>query len=155
MRRSRIRTMLKLLSLLGRPKRPESTAPFSAELFGHLAGLIELFHQTIHVGYRRARTTRDSLPARSVEQARIVPFLARHRGNYRLDLHELALGDLEVLGKRLRQSRHHLQQVVHRSELAHLTHLLEEIVEREAGLEQLRLESFRLVFRIETLGLFN
>jgi len=54
MRRSRIRTIFPLLSSLGHSKRRENPASLSAQLFSHLADMIELFDQPVHVGNLRA-----------------------------------------------------------------------------------------------------
>src|SRR5271166_5652074 len=74
MRRSRIFTISSL---------NQSPSPRSAEVLGHLACLIELFHQPVDVGNGTSRTASDSLAARSVEDIRMAAFPAGHRADDR------------------------------------------------------------------------
>ena len=94
---------------------------------------------------------RDALAARPVERSGTAAFAPRHRADDRLDLREVLFGNLEVLGQRVREARDHLHDVGHRSDLAHLAHLVEKVVEREALLEDLLLELLRLLFRVDAL----
>ena len=59
-----------------------------------------------------------------------APLLGRHRGDDGLEPVELAVVDVEV-AELLAHPGDHLQQPLERAHLAHLLHLVEEVVERE------------------------
>ncbi len=92
---------------------------------------------------------RDALAARAVEQIGVAAFAQRHRADDRFDARQIFFGNLEVFGQRAREAGNHLHDVAHRADLAHLTHLVEKVVEREALLEQLFFERFGLLGRVE------
>src|SRR5580692_11300975 len=111
MRRKRMRTILYKLSFL------------STQMFGHLTRLLELFDEPVDVGNLCAGSARYPFAARTVEQIGIAPLSARHRADDRLHFGDLPFGNLEIFWKRSRQTGNHFEQVGHRTQFAHLSHL--------------------------------
>src|SRR5215210_1325895 len=109
-----------------------------------LVHLPELVHEAPHVLDRGARAAGYPAPPRAVDDRWVRTLRGGHRGDDRLQAVELALVDVEVaqLGA---HARDHLEQVRQRPHVAHLVHLLEEVVERELLLADLALELGGLV----------
>ena len=83
----------------------------------------------LHFGPRAAG---DPFAPRAVDRGRVGALARRHREDDRLDPVELALVDVGVLELLHRaHPRQHPDQPAERPHLAHLAHLLEEVLERE------------------------
>src|SRR5579884_372277 len=157
MRRSLIFTMSSFYFGLAQHSERKLCTFFAAEthLLHHLARFFEAFDQAIHVGDLGPAALRDALAARTVEDIRVLPLPSRHRTDNRFDALDVGFRNFEVLGQRTRYARDHFQDVGHRSQLANLPHLLQEIVERELLLEHLLLELFGLLGGVDVLRAFD
>src|SRR5919201_4342039 len=109
-----------------------------AHLAHELLHLDELLQQLVHVLNGRAAPPRDAAAARAADDRRVDAFGSRHRRDDRLDLRQLAFGlRLRDLLRHLLHPRDQREQLRQRPELPHLLQLREEVVEREASLQEL------------------
>src|SRR5690606_17216560 len=116
------------------------------ELLHHTLCLLELLDELVHFLHAGAAACRDAPAAAGVQEARFFPLRRCHGVHYSLKRLELSIdlvlrqrvGDLPQPGK--------LQDLRERPELLHLLELLAEVLQREAGIEQLALHLLRLSF---------
>ena len=87
----------------------------------HLAGILELFHQAVHVGHRRAAALGDALAAVCVDDFGVLALGRGHRRNDRLGLLEHVVRDVHVL-EHLAYAGKHSREVF---QVAHLFDLLD------------------------------
>ncbi len=122
-----------------RPSCPScrASAPAHAEPLHHLLHLAELLDEAVDVTDRGAAAVGDAGAAAAVDDLGLAPLLRGHRADDRLDRLQLVVVDLGAL-QLLRHAGHHPQQVAERAHLLELLHLLEEVVEGELTLQQLR-----------------
>src|SRR5919197_6290589 len=101
----------------------------------HLSGLGELLEQVVDLVRGGARPAGDPQPPASAADSGVPPLLRGHRADDRLRPGELALVDLQILELllRARDPRQHGQDVLEGTELLHLAHLLEEVLQGELG----------------------
>src|SRR6266571_4642041 len=107
------------------------------ELLHHLPQLRVLLEQPVDVLHGRPAAARDALAARAVDELGIVPLGGRHRRDDRVEAAEVVRLVVERDALELLAERKHAEDLVERPELAHLTELLAEVVERERVLPEL------------------
>src|SRR5919106_4904310 len=99
----------------------------------HLARLLELLEQGVHLSGRGPRPSSDPEAPGPADHSGIASLLPGHGPDDRLRARHVAVVDLELLQRVLaaRNAGEHRQQILERPELAHLFHLLEKVLERE------------------------
>src|SRR5438874_5334215 len=136
-----------LLALVGLRRLPLRLLLRGAGQLGKLAlahALHQLFHllasleQTVDLFDAGARTARDPLAPRSVDQLRQRALLRGHREDDRLDARELLLVDVVEPFELLAESRDQLHQPADRTHAPDHPVALEEVVEAELTLEHAR-----------------
>ena len=126
----------------------------ATHLLHHSAHFHELLDQARDLGGVDPGPTGDALAARRVDHIGLGAFSRGHRVDDALDARELLVFDLDVL-QLLRHAGHHGEQLVERTHLLDLLHLLEEVIEGELPLEHLCGRRLGLVFLVDLLGLLD
>ena len=111
----------------------------------HLARLLELLEEAVHLHDAGARTFGDALFARAVEQRGVSALGRGHRRDYRLYRFEGIVAYLHAF-QRLIHARNHTHQVFHRAHLLDLLQLREEVVEVELILRYLLADAACFLF---------
>src|SRR6056297_3138053 len=119
----------------------------------HLAHLLVVLHQPIHVLHGRARAACDPPPTAGVEQLGAGPLALGHAGDDRLDAADLALVHLRAVGNQLVRAGDHAEDVRERAHLLELAHLHQHVLQGEVA-EVLEV-ALVLVLALERLGLLD
>src|SRR5690606_27872640 len=146
--------LLQLRDLAETGEAAEEAAGVAADLGHQVAHRLVAGDEVADLLLGVARAPRDAADARVVEHGDVAPLLGGHRGDHRLDAHELLLVDVDAL-RELAEEGELLEQLRQAAHLADGANLLDEVVEGELPGEDLRGVRLGLLLVDDPLEVFH